>query len=150
MKEIRLYKCNDTAVHNAVMNCSQEGDPEKAELYLLEQLDCSDEAYVATVDGEVACIWGLQYQNLLLGHAYIWLYLTDVGRRNSFRFVRKSKELIDTLMEKHRYLNGWLDPRHSEAKPWMSFLGFKFPGDVGMLKIGGRQLPAQFFYRGER
>jgi hypothetical protein len=102
------------------------------------------------VDGEVGCIWGLRWQNILCGKVYIWLYLTRIGEHNTLRFVKGSRELIDVLSERYTLITGHVDPRMVNSKRWLKWLGFEFGEEHTVVFGDGKFVTAQVFWKGER
>lgn len=150
MKDIRLFDLKvpgvaPALIANAVKNSDNVG-PDAIQA-VLDTIEACDRAWAATVDGEVACIWGLHLKNIALQHAYIFLHLTKVGQANGLRFARKSKELIDSLAGQYRYLYGHLDPRKLESQRWLKWLGFQFYDQPQLMREGYK---AKVFWRGER
>jgi len=98
------------------------GDPEKV---LSDALKKADWAWVGTANGEIGCVWGLQYTNILLGHVYIWVLTTKVAEEHQFRFVRGSRLFVDQLKTRFPYICGWVDARNPKSVVWIKWLGFE-------------------------
>lgn len=139
MKQVVFEKATVACVSNALRNMRESH--ENREAILRDAILSADRCWVASVDGEVACIWGLQFQNVSLGHVYLWVITTKVAEANWLRFTRKSKEFIDSLAEQYRFINGHVSPNGSRR--WIEWLGFTI----------GEKLPpvdAYVFWKGER
>lgn len=125
MKKILIRPATLADVKPTVDKISGEreirGDPEKI---LADALTRADHAWVGLADGEIGCVWGLNYTNIALGHVYIWVLTTKVAEENQFRFVRGSRLFIDQLRQRFRYISGWVDAKNPKSVVWIKWLGF--------------------------
>lgn len=150
MKEIKAVtfeKANASMVPNLVRNSN--GDEEMTR-YLTEAIEASDVCWVAFADGEAGCVWGLRIQNIILGHAYIWVHLTNVAKENEIRFLRGASKLVCAMSYQFRYIYGHIDPREPKAKRWIPWLGFQIGGEQDFITTDGKNLKANVFWMGER
>ena len=81
----------------------------------------STETWVATANGETACIWGLTPRDIMSEEAYIWSLTTDVVRRWPVVFLRCTKIALDEMLKRHSRLVGLCEDERSIK--WLRVLG---------------------------
>lgn len=81
---------------------------------------------VATVDGELACIFGLVPTSLLGGSGAPWMLGTDVLDRNSRSLMRRCRGYIQGMLTECSHLENHVDARNVRAIRWLKHLGFSF------------------------
>jgi hypothetical protein len=147
IKEV-TFKIGDLSmVPNIVKNSEPADDLEER---LTTWMKESDYCWVAFADGEAGCIWGLKIQNIILGHVYLWVHLTNIAKQNEVRFLRGAKKLIYVLAQRYRFINGHLDPKEPKAKRWIPWLGFTIGETQEFELLTGQKMQANVFWMGER
>ena len=104
---------------------------------LLVSLRRSTEAWAGTVDGEVACIFGVGPLSLLGGEGAPWLLGADLIERNAFAFARRNRAMVTRWQRTYPVLRNYVDARNRQAIRWLGWLGFSLlppvPFGVGRL-----------------
>lgn len=111
---------------------------------LLWGLRWSREAWVATVDNEPMCIWGVVGgEGSVLGgqQGLGWLLTSDVLDDYPLMFWRASKQVLAGLLDRWASLTNMIDCRHEKALRWAQRLGFHFetPRPFGVLGLQFQQ-----------
>lgn len=75
------------------------------------------------VDGEVACMFGVVTEPMLLGDSFPWFITTPLVEQHARAFARTCKTLLPELLEHHRPLIGWVDARYTMSVRWLEWLG---------------------------
>lgn len=78
-----------------------------------------------TVDGEVACIFGVASNTLVAEVGRPWLLATDALTKHSKRFLKSSLEYIKEAKKDFKYMHNFVDARNKEAIRWIKWLGFE-------------------------
>jgi hypothetical protein len=86
-------------------------------------LQRSDRWWAGTVDGKVACVFGLIFPSLLSTSAYIWLLTTDLVDEHQFPFVRYSQICIKEVLSHCDEVRGHVDVRQPRSVRWLKWLG---------------------------
>ena len=86
----------------------------------------STHCWSGSVDGELACMWGLVPPTLLSDQAYLWLVVTDLVEAHRFTFVRHSQRVIDELLDLYPIIVGHCERGNEEAMRWIRWLGGTF------------------------
>ncbi|MBY3320706.1 MULTISPECIES: phage protein Gp13 family protein [Rhizobium] len=60
------------------------------------------------------------------GLGYIWLLGSDDIKQNKTRFLRRSKQWVDTFHQDFTVLTNYVDQRNEVHITWLRWLGFKF------------------------
>lgn len=94
-------------------------------------LYASQDLYIGTVDGEIACVWGCVPPTLLSSQAYIWLYTTELALEHQFTFIRHSQIAVEKLLEKYDFITGTTITGNDRAVRWLKWLGAKFQEPIG-------------------
>lgn len=81
-------------------------------------------SFCAKVDGEVACIWGIQPNTMLSDSAYMWLVTTPLVEKHSFIFARRSQIYMEGLRNYYADIYGHVDIRFRRSVRWLNWLGF--------------------------
>lgn len=149
MKDIQVMEATVEVISNTLRNSHERDNPDAGQI-ILTAIMTSDRCWAATVDGEIACVWGVTYVNIILGHVYLWVHMTKVGEANALRFLRKAKEFVDQLAKEYRLIYGHLDPRRAQSKRWLQWLGFTFGPLQELRDVTGKVHLAEVFTRGER
>lgn len=95
-------------------------------------LFASIDLYVGTLDGEIACVWGLVPPTLCSSKAYMWLYTTDVVKEHQFLFIRHSQIALEKAFEKYDSIVGTMIAGNEKTARWLRWLGATFSPVEGM------------------
>src|SRR6266704_5757893 len=66
----------------------------------------SEQVFKGTIDGELACIWGLVPSSFLSGRAYIWMHVKPIVDQHQFVFVRHSQRILESLLQEYPIILG--------------------------------------------
>lgn len=94
--------------------------PEEA---LLESLKASPDAQVATVDGEVICMFGVA-PTLELDVGIPWLLGTPRIKEFSTEFLKRNKPVLSGISSGYKLLVNYVWSRNTEHIRWLQWLGF--------------------------
>lgn len=87
----------------------------------------SKECWVASVDGEPLCMWGVsEVCDLGLRVGCVWMLTTNAVDRHKREFVQACIEVLPALFERWDVLVNAIDARHEKAIRWGRRLGFVF------------------------
>ena len=95
--------------------------------------DRSDERWIGTVDGEMACMWGLIPPSLMSDTAYLWLFHTDLVEEHKFSFVRHSQIQMQRMLKSYPIIVGDCQIDNPIGRRWLTWLGAKFESAEGAL-----------------
>lgn len=104
----------------------------------------STEAWAGTVDGAVACIFGVGPLSLLGGEGCPWLLGSDLVERNALAFARRNRAMVARWLQTYRVLRNHVDARNTQAIRWLGWLGFVLQPPV---PYGVSRLPFHPFER---
>lgn len=99
---------------------------------LSEFLNRSAFSWTGSVNGQVACVWGLIAPTMLSDRAYLWLLTTDLVEEHKFLFVRYSQRCVEEMLRLYPVIHGNVDTRHPGAVQWLRWLGAEFLEPVGL------------------
>lgn len=104
---------------------------------LKRSLASSVEAWAGMADGELVCIFGLSYLNVLAGEGCPWLLGSDLVERHSRAFLRRNKVMVAHWLEVFPVLRNHVDARHTVAVRWLRWLKFTIlpPVPYGPLRL---------------
>ena len=80
--------------------------------------------YTVTIDGQVACIFGVMVLSLLYPAAP-WMLATETFGREPLRTARISARLLRSMLRLHGHLQNYVDVRNTLAIQWLKWLGFE-------------------------
>jgi hypothetical protein len=83
----------------------------------------SSDTWAGTVNGEVACVWGLIPPTILGDKAYLWLITTDLVDQHPFCFVRHSQIAVQELLKQYPIIYGHVIPSNERGMRWLKWLG---------------------------
>jgi hypothetical protein len=83
----------------------------------------SNETYYATVDGSVACIFGIVVKKK---GACVWCMGTDVLKTIPTFFMKRSKKIVKEWVSIHKILYNYIDAENTETFKWLQWLGASF------------------------
>lgn len=80
------------------------------------------------VDGQIACIWGLQPKSLASDVCYVWVYAMEDLREPKFRFMRlhflmRSYKLLREMQERYPIITGHVVCGNENSVRWLRALG---------------------------
>jgi len=104
----------------------------------------STEAWAGTVDGEVACLFGVGPLSLLGGEGCPWLLGSDLVERNAVAFARRNRPMVARWLGFYPLLRNHVDARNSQAIRWLGWLGFTL---LPAIPYGVSRLPFHPFER---
>jgi hypothetical protein len=93
---------------------------------IIDEMRQSTRAYVGLLDGEVACLWGVQIRTLLLDSVYLWMFTTSAVEEHPFTFVRHSQRMRDVLLEEYGTIEGICAIDNPTSAKWLRWLGAVF------------------------
>lgn len=79
-----------------------------------------------SVDGELACMWGLIPPTLLSNRAYLWLYTTELIKDHQFLFVRHSQRVMEEMLKEYPIIIGHSSINADRSIRWLRWLGAEF------------------------
>jgi hypothetical protein len=127
VKEATTYRVREVVARSEFANVP--GAEEK----LKECLYRSRERYIAWVDDEVGCMWGLAPQTILSDQAYMWLITTDIAAEHKFLLVRYSQMFVERALLSYKIITGHVEAGNTSAKRWLRWLGAEFGTSDGKL-----------------
>ena len=92
----------------------------------------SETLWIGTVDGELACMWGVVPPTLMSSQAYLWLHTTPLVQEHQFAFVRHSQRAIEELLKEYELILGDCLVGADQSIRWLKWLGAQFLDPVGM------------------
>ena len=108
--------------------------PDVAEVWAAARLDpltalewsvgATSEAWVALVDGEPACAWGISRATVLSDAGHPWLLGTPLLDAHPLRVLRVSRRYLSEVRDQYSYLVNYVDARNEKAVQWLGWLGF--------------------------
>lgn len=110
----------------AVLQRSPVADNPHAEGIMRECVGMSSTMLVGRINGEIACLFGLINECLLVDRAYVWLLTTDLVNEHKFVFIRNSQRVLQKILETHSAIYGHCLVGDEKAIRWMKLLGAKF------------------------
>jgi hypothetical protein len=91
----------------------------------------SSHCWIANVDGNLACVWGLITPSLLSDKAYLWLHTFPSVPK--FALARRSREVLAEMLKKHKIIVGHCARHNRGASRWLKWLGAEFGPGYGDL-----------------
>lgn len=93
---------------------------------LMQGFRGSDICLTGTVDDEPCCMFGFSGQSMLSDSGTPWLLGTDLIHAIPVQFLRKSREIVDSIWESGAYdkLENWIDSENEASLRWLPWLGF--------------------------
>ncbi len=88
--------------------------------------------WAGSIDGVLACIWGVIPPTLLSNQAYLWLYTTDAIKGHEFVLVRHSQLVIEGILEEYPSIVGHAIIGSDKSIRWLKWLGAKFGQPQGL------------------
>ncbi len=83
-------------------------------------------SWTGWVDGEIACIWGIETVTIMADEATLWMISTPLVEKHAFTFVRKSQIFIRELMkQRFKLIHGMVSADFERSIAWLKWLGFK-------------------------
>ena len=83
----------------------------------------SAELWQGTVDGEIACVWGLIPPTLMSNQAYLWLYTNELVLEHQFLFVRYSQRMVEHMLDQYDTIVGHVRVGSDRSIRWLRWLG---------------------------
>jgi hypothetical protein len=92
---------------------------------LVEQIvPGSDMALTAMIDGQAACMWGIQQESILSG-AHIWMITTALVDKHPKLFLKLSRRYVERAITNYGLLYGYVASDFKISCRWMEWLGFE-------------------------
>lgn len=80
--------------------------------------------WVGTVDGEVACMFGVVPVSLLGGQGVPWLLGTPLIDKNRGAFIKRNRAYIARMLDACPHLVNIVDARNIKSIAWLKRMGF--------------------------
>lgn len=106
---------------------------QKDETTMVDFMNRSKDVWTGSVDGKVACVWGIAPPSLMSNRAYMWLYTTDLVKEHQFTFVRRSQIEVEKLLETYDIIAGHCVAGSKRSMRWLKWLGATFSEPEGDL-----------------
>jgi hypothetical protein len=84
------------------------------------------EAWAGLVDGQVACIFGVNGRTILSEVGVPWMIGTDLIAKHAKAFLRRNKKMVAVMLSLYPTLINYVDVRNVKAIEWLRWLGFVF------------------------
>jgi hypothetical protein len=81
-------------------------------------------AWTALVDGEVACIWGVQEETPVTG-AKVWLVASEIIEKRATRFLIEARKFIKEALKSYKFLYCYVDASFEKSARWLEWMGFE-------------------------
>lgn len=94
-------------------------------LVVKEAVAASDEPIVGLIDGELACIFGIELEDALLRRGCVWMLTSDVVERHPLRFLRAVRAVMPQVTADYDYLFNHVYVKNTTAIHWLKWLGFE-------------------------
>ena len=124
VQETKLFDLRDAIARSPVASQAV------AEGIMIDCLHRSTEVRVGSVDGVLACVWGIIPPTLLSDGAWLWLLTTDIIAEHKFLFIRNSQRYVEDALGRYPYLCGDVVLGNEPAKRWLKWLGAEFQRPV--------------------
>jgi hypothetical protein len=95
-------------------------------------LALSERVFKGTIDGQLACVWGLCPSSFLSGRAYLWMHVKPIVAEHQFIFVRHSQRILEELLKEYPVILGHCHVRDERAIRWIKWLGGVFAQPKGI------------------
>jgi len=96
-----------------------------ADVGLQYSYDASLLSWIALVNERPTLCWGVGGKSILRGPCgFPWLLGTDDIHKISFRFVRGSRAIIDSMLNLFGRLETWVDDRNKLSMAWLGWCNF--------------------------
>lgn len=89
---------------------------------LEKQIEKSD-AYVALIDGQPACLWGLKDHGMAGTH--LWMVTSELVDKYPKKFLKESRKVVQRALKSHPMIYGYVDAKFEISCTWMEWLGFE-------------------------
>lgn len=83
----------------------------------------SELCYTITFKGEPVAMFGLVSNPDIKEYASIWMLGTDRIKEMKITFLKKSKSILDMLLEYYPMLYNFVDVRHETSVEWLKWCG---------------------------
>jgi hypothetical protein len=90
---------------------------------VFREVQKSSEAFAGLIDDRVLCLWGVHTRTILSNAVYLWVLTSKLVEEHPFLFVRRSKILIDSLLEEYESIDGHVLVTNSMSVKWIKWLG---------------------------
>jgi hypothetical protein len=84
----------------------------------------SDMSWAGLVDDEVACLFGVRGLSMLSIDGVPWLIGTGLIEAHAKPFLRRSRKVVQVMLDRYPHLANHVDVRNTKAKQWLAWLGF--------------------------
>jgi hypothetical protein len=124
MTVVLIEKARNVDIVDIVRRSSVANQPQAIQI-MRDYLRRSVEAWTGTIDGQVACVWGLVAPSIISDEAYLWLLTTDVVDQHQFIFVRHSQIVVEKMLERYPIIRGTVVEGELRSIRWLKWLGMK-------------------------
>jgi hypothetical protein len=93
--------------------------------FMESNINISDEAWTAFLDGEAACMYGIYRPSMLESRVLPWMMATDTVKKAKVAFYRRAKKYIEEISGCYEILSGAVDGSFSGSIDWLQWLGFR-------------------------
>lgn len=94
----------------------------------------SSEIWEGSVDGKLACVWGVILPTLLSDQVYLWMYSNELVDQHQFVFVRHSQRVCEELLKRYQAIVGHVRADAPRSIRWLKWLGAEL-GQLDGIKI---------------
>ena len=91
---------------------------------LQESFDLSTKCWVGLLNGEPCFAGGVAPASVLTVVGVPWMLGTDKLRKVGYTFIKKSKKLIQEMLEGFEVLENYVDTRNTLSRKWLTWCGF--------------------------
>lgn len=96
---------------------------------LLESVKSSSLLWVAEKDGKIEAVFGVGNDGVFNSIGIPWLLATDEFTKHSYRVARRSREIVEKMLEQYPLLLNFVANSNEVSKKWLKWLGFKLEPD---------------------
>ena len=111
-----------------------EGIPDPAAA-LFDEVRSSSEAYAVLINGNVACLWGIQTRTILADAVYLWMLTSRDMTDHPVVVGRHSRRMCRSILAEYATIEGVVALDNPVSQRWLQWLGASFePSSIdGML-----------------
>lgn len=114
------------------MEIARFGPPEE----LLTELLATSEAWIAKLDGKIACVWGVRPAESPIDPAFLWLITTNLINTVPVCMARESAKFVYKALYRWGVLEGWVLVENERSQRWLKWLGFSLGEPFELPPVG--------------